>query len=143
VRADASGSSDSDGRIVSYQFDFGDGTVVGPQAAATATHTYAAGNWTATVQVMDDGESNATASTQVTATPPNQPPHAALTVTPSSGNAPLAVAGGCVGLVRSGRKDHVVPLRFRRRHGGGPAARRERDPHLRAGQLDRDGAGDG
>src|SRR5439155_16894536 len=55
VSADASRSSDPDSPIASYRFDFGDGTVVGPQASPTATHTYAAGNWTATVQVADSG----------------------------------------------------------------------------------------
>src|SRR5207253_8295836 len=47
VTADASASSDVEGPIASYRFDFGDGTVVGPQSGATATHIYAAGSWTA------------------------------------------------------------------------------------------------
>src|SRR5262249_12303436 len=46
VVADASGSSDADGQIVSYRFDFGDGTVVGPQSRATASHAYPAGDFT-------------------------------------------------------------------------------------------------
>src|SRR5206468_1779944 len=53
VTADASGSSDSDDAIASYRFDFGDGTVLDPQAGPTATHTYAAGNWIASVIVTD------------------------------------------------------------------------------------------
>src|SRR2546422_11528871 len=53
VTADASRSSDVDSPIASYRFDFGDGTVVGPQPGATATHTYAAGTWTAKVPVTD------------------------------------------------------------------------------------------
>src|SRR5207244_10195660 len=53
VTADASASSDVEGPIASYRFDFGDGTVVGPQPGATATHTYAAGSWTASVQRTD------------------------------------------------------------------------------------------
>ena len=68
VRADASASSDPDGRIVSYRFDFGDGTVVGPQAGATAAHTYGAGHWTARVVVTDDGGATGSASATVDVT---------------------------------------------------------------------------
>ncbi|TDX08453.1 right-handed parallel beta-helix repeat-containing protein [Kribbella sp. VKM Ac-2566] len=55
VTVDASGSSDADlNGITSYTFDFGDGTVVGPQPAATATHKYTAtGTYTITVTVTD------------------------------------------------------------------------------------------
>src|SRR4029077_10762620 len=51
VTADASGSTDPEGgRIASYRFDFGDGTIVGPQPGATATHTYTGGGrWVARV----------------------------------------------------------------------------------------------
>src|SRR5204863_6175789 len=93
VTADGSASSDADGHVASYRFDFGDGTVVGPQTAATATHTFAAGTWTVRLTVTDDKGATGTASAVVTATAPtaNQPPVARLTVTPSSGTAPLAV----------------------------------------------------
>ena len=63
--ADASGSSDPDGSIVSYRFDFGDGTIVGPQAAPTAVHVYNAGTWTATVAVTDNNGVVRSASTSV------------------------------------------------------------------------------
>jgi hypothetical protein len=54
VTADGSGSVDPEGgRIASYRFDFGDGTVVGPQPGATAAHTFATGNWTVTLTVTD------------------------------------------------------------------------------------------
>ena len=55
VVADARGSNDADtAGIVSYTYDFGDGTVVGPQAGATATHAYAAtGTYHVTVTVTD------------------------------------------------------------------------------------------
>ena len=55
VTADARGSNDADtSGIVSYSFDFGDGTVVGPQAAATASHTYSSvGTYHVTVSVQD------------------------------------------------------------------------------------------
>ncbi len=96
VTADASASTDTDATpIANYRFDFGDGTVVGPQAGATADHTYTqAGSYTVTVTVTDTGglSSTATASVDVSnSPPPDNPPNAALTVTPSSGNAPLPV----------------------------------------------------
>jgi hypothetical protein len=50
VTASAATSSNLDDPIVSYTFDFGDGTVLGPQSSATATHTYAAGQWRASVK---------------------------------------------------------------------------------------------
>jgi PKD repeat protein len=88
VTADASGSTDPIG-ISTYTFDFGDGTVVGPQAGSTAAHTYnATGPYSVTVTVTDSagGASSATAGVTVAA-----PPIAALTVTPASGPAPLSV----------------------------------------------------
>src|SRR5439155_10166436 len=94
VSADASASSDADGTIASYRFDFGDGTVVGPQPGSTATHTYAAGRWTCTVVVTDNSGATGSASAVVTVSSPNQAPVAPLTVTPSSGVAPLHVAAG-------------------------------------------------
>ena len=66
VTADASGSSDNDtAGIASYTFDFGDGTVVGPQPAATATHSYAAaGTYAVTVTVQDSAGMTDTATAQ-------------------------------------------------------------------------------
>ena len=111
VVADASPSIDADGKIVSYEFDFGDGTAVGPQSIPTAAHTYAAGDWTATVRVTDDsGASNETSATVTVGPRPNQPPVAALAVTPVTGIAPLAVtadASGC-----SDPDGKVVSYRF-------------------------------
>lgn len=71
VTADASASTDSGGSpIASYQFDFGDGTTVGPQSAAVASHTYAgAGSYTVTVTVTDTAGLSATASVPVSVTP--------------------------------------------------------------------------
>jgi len=66
VVASALGSSDPDGTIASYRFDFGDGTVVGPQTLPTAAHVYAAGVWTARVTVTDNGGATGTASVTVT-----------------------------------------------------------------------------
>src|SRR5207249_7685083 len=93
VTAIASASTDPDGTIASYRFDFGDGTIVGPQPGATATHTCAAGTWTARVTVTDNGGATATASATVTVSPANQPPVARLTVTPSYGTGPRVDTG--------------------------------------------------
>jgi len=67
VTADASGSSDTDATPIStYTFDFGDGTVVGPQPGPTAEHTYgAAGTYTVQVTVTDTAALATTATTTV------------------------------------------------------------------------------
>src|SRR5213075_350863 len=67
VTADASASTDTDATpIDTYRFDFGDGTVAGPQAGPTATHTYTqAGSYTVTVTVTDIGGLSSTATAQV------------------------------------------------------------------------------
>ncbi|HEY3002858.1 MAG TPA: right-handed parallel beta-helix repeat-containing protein, partial [Kribbellaceae bacterium] len=67
VTADATGSNDADVHpITSYTFDFGDGTVVGPQAGATATHAYGTtGTFPVTVTVRDENGMVDTASSQV------------------------------------------------------------------------------
>jgi PKD repeat protein len=88
VTASASGSSAGTYPISTYAFNFGDGTTIGPQASSTATHAYSTGGvFPVTVTVTDSAGdiSQATASETV------GQPVAALTVSPSSGNPPLAV----------------------------------------------------
>jgi parallel beta-helix repeat protein len=70
VTLDASQSTDSDGTIISYRFNCGDGTVIGPQSSGVAAHVYAAGNWTASVTVTDNDGGTATVSIPVTVAPP-------------------------------------------------------------------------
>src|SRR4051794_30129944 len=92
VTADGSGSSDPQGQALTYTFDFGEGTVVGPQSAATASHTYGAtGTFTVTLTVRDTGGLTGTAQGSVSVSAAAQPPVAALSVSPSSGTAPLPV----------------------------------------------------
>ena len=65
---DASASSDPDGTVVSYAWDFGDGTT---GTGVKATHTYAAaGARTVTLTVTDDGGAKGTATKQLQLTAP-------------------------------------------------------------------------
>jgi PKD repeat protein len=84
-----SNSTDSDGSIVSYSWNFGDGassTLANPQ------HAYnAAGNYTATLTVTDNGGLTNNASVAITVTVSNPPPVAVASASPASGNAPLKV----------------------------------------------------
>ena len=95
VTADASASTAGTNPIASFTFDFGDGTRVGPQASATASHVYTSGgNYSVTVTVTDTSGVSSTASAAVTAT---APPNAALNVSPSSGATPLAITADASG----------------------------------------------
>jgi parallel beta-helix repeat protein len=83
ITADASASIDTDATpIDTYAFDFGDGTVVGAQAIATADHTYTTpGTYTVTVTVTDTAGLSSSASSTVTVI--DNPPSASLKVTAS------------------------------------------------------------
>ena len=84
VSVNGSGSSDSDGSIAGYAWDFGDG---GSATGATAGHTYAAaGTYTVTLTVTDDDGATGASSQSVTVSAPppgNVAPVASFTVTPS------------------------------------------------------------
>ena len=61
---DASASTDSDGTVASYSWDFGDGTA--PGSGATASHSYAvAGDYTVTLTVTDDDGATSSTSRSV------------------------------------------------------------------------------
>lgn len=71
VTADASGSTDPQGQSLTYTFDFGDGTVVGPQSGVTATHTYTVGgSYKVHVYVVDTSNASGTAQAPVNAISP-------------------------------------------------------------------------
>lgn len=74
VNFNGTGSTDPDGSIISYSWNFGDGAT---GTGATPSHTYAvAGTYNVTLQVMDDaGVTDSAATTATISAPPvNQPP---------------------------------------------------------------------
>jgi PKD repeat protein len=78
VDVDASGSSDADGTIVSYAWDFFDGATA---TGVTASHTYAGnGSYIITLVVTDNDGLMATASQSVAVAPAVLPPVAIFTV---------------------------------------------------------------
>ncbi|NOX80936.1 MAG: PKD domain-containing protein [Deltaproteobacteria bacterium] len=96
VHLDGSGSTDSDGTILSYKWDMGDGgTATGPKV----TYTYTtAGSFNATLTVTDDGGLTDSISTPVIVREPpagsnrNVPPTAVITASTSQGFAPVAIS---------------------------------------------------
>ena len=71
---DGSGSTDADGSIVSWAWDFGDGS---SGTGSSPTHTYLSdGTFTVVLTVTDDGGATDTASTTATITPAPIPPSA-------------------------------------------------------------------
>lgn len=74
---DANASTDSDGSIASYEWNFGDGT---SGTGAVANHSYTSGGAkTITLKVTDNEGASTTTSQQVTTVAPNQGPTAAFT----------------------------------------------------------------
>jgi PKD repeat protein len=116
--ADASATSDEAGQVVSYTFDFGDGTRVGPQSASRTTHSYHAGQWLARVTAVDDQGASDSASVQVSVVaPPNTCPDGMI----DSPAGPVAIeAGGSVVFAATGQDaEDDLPLGFSWDFGGG------------------------
>ena len=91
VAFDASNSSDSDGSITSYQWDFKDGNT---GTGETANHTFSSiGSYNVNLTVTDnDGATDSTTKTITVTETTNQSPVASFTANPTSGIAPLEVA---------------------------------------------------
>jgi len=87
VDFDGSGSSDLDGDITAFQWDFGDGAT---GQGINVTHTYTtAGSHTAKLTVKDNAGKTGEDSVEITVT---QKPDASFTATPEIGVAPLEVS---------------------------------------------------
>ncbi len=80
VSFDASGSSDADGTITGYSWDFGTSTGSGAETGRTFTEP---GSYTVTLTVTDDDGAKDTAEVLITVTGPNSPP-VVDSVTPES-----------------------------------------------------------
>lgn len=90
---DATGSSDSDGSIVSYLWTFGDGST---GSGTVVSHTYAiAGTFTVLLTVSDNGGAPASASATVTIQ--NRPPTATLTSPPTTGQTGRSISFDATG----------------------------------------------
>ena len=96
VSASTAGSSDPDGSIASTSINFGDGSA--PVSASSATHIYSApGTYTVTATVTDNLGASSSATASVVVSGANKPPVAVLSVTPSSGTAPVTVSASTAG----------------------------------------------
>ncbi len=85
ISADGSTSSDPEGPIASYAWDFGDGST---GSGATVSHPYSsAGSYPVTLTVTDGAGATGTLTRTVTVGGPNEPPQPAFTVQTT----PLAV----------------------------------------------------
>ncbi len=92
ITVDGSASSDPDGRVTSYLWDFGDGSPT--VSGAKQTHTYAAsGDYQVRLTVTDDTGGAGTATRIVTVVAPNQAPTAAFTATVTDRTASFDASG--------------------------------------------------
>ncbi|MFC5264790.1 PKD domain-containing protein [Kribbella qitaiheensis] len=122
VTADASGSSDADQLgIATYTFDFGDGTVVGPQAAPTAAHSYAEpGSYAVAVTVTDGaGLTDSASAQEVVSTRPvqtysvEQTNPACTDAGPGTAAAPFCTIGAATTKLLAGDTALVGPGQYR------------------------------
>lgn len=94
VNFDAGASTDSDGTIIQFAWDFnGDGLIETTTTVPTVATVYqTAGIFTARVLVTDDGAATASAQISISVNEiGNEAPNAALSLNPSSGTTPLSV----------------------------------------------------
>ncbi len=95
IALSAAGSSDPDGSITTYAWNFGDGTS-GNGVAATKSYA-AAGTYTVTLTVADNGGATSSTTRVVTIFLPNQPPIASFTATPATASTGTPIALSAAG----------------------------------------------
>jgi PKD repeat protein len=89
VSFESTGTTDLDGTIASYLWDFGDGTTSTDQ---NPQHTYTVpGKYVTTLTVTDNLGVQTSDTVAIEATAPNQPPVAKFVITPPGGRAPVNV----------------------------------------------------
>jgi PKD repeat protein len=94
VNFNGAGSSDADGSIVSYAWNFGNGqTATGPLASAT----FAQGSYQVRLTVTDNRGTSRNTTVTVVAGTTNVRPNAVISALPTSGPAPLVVQLGSAG----------------------------------------------
>jgi PKD repeat protein len=120
VNFSGAGSTDPDtappaDTVVSYTFDFGDGSAPVTQSTATISHTYTAeGNFGARLTVTDSrGKSSANQALIVITVAGNTPPVADLKANPTTGPAPLKVTLDGSGSIDNDFSDTVQSYTFR------------------------------
>ncbi len=91
VSFDATSSSDPDGMVLGYDWNFGDNHT---DSGKTVTHTYEnAGTYTVQLTAVDDKGAEDTVTKTITVSPkPSGTPEANFTASPSSGEVPLEVS---------------------------------------------------
>ncbi len=95
VNFSSAGSSDPDGTIETYYWDFNDGT---NSSLPNLSRTYnIAGTYTATLVVIDNQGLSSAKTVAITVSAPNQAPIAKAAAAPMSGVAPLAVSFSSAG----------------------------------------------
>ena len=127
----SAGTTDPDGTVAAYAWDFGDG---GTSSEASPSHTYTAGGpYVVTLNVADNQGAQSMQEVLVQAVSPNLPPVAVASSNITSGPVPLDVIFYAAGSVRPRRVRGKHPLGLRRRR---RVLGRDRVPHLRpAGNL--------
>jgi|GEM_PF-997549 len=89
IQFSSSGSTDLDGTLVAYNWDFGDGNT---STGTNPVHTYQnPGNYVVSLMVTDDEGASTTQTLALTVTMPNQLPVTIASASPLSGQPPLDV----------------------------------------------------
>ncbi len=113
VHFDGTSSSDPDSQIVSYSWNFGDGST---SEGSRVSHSYSEpGTYQATLTVTDEIGLTAQATKTIIVSPPPVPPTAVISSSSTAGEAPLEVQFDGSG---SAATDHpIVSYSRRRQHG--------------------------